>query len=187
MSNIINFLGEGKSGATLSKDRIYRYCLWRRWRESWIYPNILSDEGRFPDPLDMVVFIGLNPSTADEKEDDPTIRRCAGFAKSWGYGGIAMLNLFAFRATDPADLKKAESPIGKLNDEAIGRVCNVCGMVVCCWGNHGSYQSRDVRVRCGLYRYKNWANIYHLGLTKSGQPKHPLYLPSKTEKQNFNR
>lgn len=101
--------GFSESGAIFSADRLYRYTLTRRW------------DGR-----PMMAWIGLNPSTADETEDDPTIRRCTGFAKAWGYGGMVMLNLFAYRATDPKEMMCTaliRDPIGNpRNDELIQRV-----------------------------------------------------------------
>lgn len=92
-----------KKTAKLSDCRTYRYELWRTWDESKPY----------------AMFIGLNPSTADETEDDPTIRRCINFAKTWGYGGLCMTNLFAYRATQPEDMKRASDPIGNKNDETL--------------------------------------------------------------------
>lgn len=89
-----------KKYATLSEDRKYRYTLTRIWDET----------------KPKVMFIGLNPSTADETKDDPTIIRCINFAKSWGYGGLEMTNLFAFRATNPKVMKNEKEPIGKDND-----------------------------------------------------------------------
>ena len=89
-----------KTGAIFSGCRTYRYTLWRSWDR---------DKGD-------VMFIGLNPSTADETLNDPTVRRCINYAKSWGYGGIYMANMFAFRATDPKEMKQAKDPIGYRND-----------------------------------------------------------------------
>ena len=181
MSGVIpKFLGDGLAGATLSEDRTYRYCLWRRWREPKVF-DFFDDSTGDSDPTDMVAFIGLNPSTANETEDDPTIRRCVGFAKSWGFSGIAMLNLFAFRATDPKQMRSAKSPIGLLNDEAIGRVASICRFVICCWGTLGEYRNRGKLVRSLLVR-RCGPSVYHLGLTKSGQPKHPLYLSARTDR-----
>jgi hypothetical protein len=173
------FLGSGASGATFSPCRTWRYCLWRRWRDHGIFD--IADTRVGDDNQDVVAFIGLNPSTADESEDDPTIRRCIGFAKSWGFGGIAMLNLFAFRATDPKDMKAAIEPVGPWNDEAIRRVTRTCRSTICCWGAHGSYRYRDAHVRSLLYR----KSCYCLGRTNAGHPKHPLYLKADTERLVF--
>lgn len=154
-----------KMTAQLSADRLYRYVLTREW------------EGTGGN----LVVIGLNPSTADETTDDPTIRRCIGFAKREGMGGLVMVNLFAFRATDPGYMKLAEHPVahhgGTQNDAAICAAL-VNGKAVAAWGVHGGFRGRDREVRnliagCGR-------KLYNLGLTKGGYPKHPLYLRGET-------
>ena len=143
------------SGAIFSPCRKYRYALWRQW-----------DAGR-PD----CAFIGLNPSTADEIVLDPTLRRCKGYAQDWGYGGIVMLNLFAYRATDPKDMKAQLDPVGPENDDYIWAITDAIHMVVCAWGAHGSYQQRDESVIVTIQ-----ADMHALALTKDGHPRHPLYL-----------
>lgn len=158
------FVGDGPCGAVFDDGlRRYRYSLWRRWRDDC-------------EPSEMVAFIGLNPSTADESQDDPTIRRCIGFAKSWGFGGLVMLNLFAFRDTDPRGMKLERHPVGPWNDETIRRVCQVCGRTVCCWGHHGQFRFRSSEVRL-IVRQFGW----HFGLTTNGEPKHPLYLKADSK------
>jgi len=142
------------SGASFSDCRTWRYILWRTW----------------DDRLPVVAFIGLNPSTADEMNDDPTVRRCCGFAKAWGFGGIYMLNLFAFRATDPKKMKEAPDPIGPENDIAISIHAFKAGKVVFCWGNHGAFMGRGKAVMEKIHP----AEVF--GFTKQGEPKHPLYL-----------
>ena len=142
-------------GARLSPCRAYRYTLWRRW-------------GQGPHAM----FIGLNPSTADETADDPTIRRCIGFARSWGYGALCMANLFAYRATQPADMKKAADPIGWDNDSTLRDVSRHAGVVVAAWGAHGTFKSRDQSVRLLV------PSLHYLRLTKDRHPGHPLYLPA---------
>jgi len=144
-----------KKQATFSSCRKYRYSLFRIW-----------DEDK---PL--VLFIGLNPSTADEQEDDPTIRRCIDFAKQWDYGGLIMGNLFAYRATKPSDLKQAIEPIGKENDKTITELSKRTDMTVVAWGNDGSLHNRDKEV------LKLLTNPMCLKINKSGQPAHPLYQP----------
>lgn len=163
MEAVREFIGEGRSGAVLSECRTYRYSLWRRWSD---------DEGR------LCCFIGLNPSTADETEDDPTIRRCVGFAKRFGCVGLVMANLFAFRATHPEDMLAAIDPAGPENDQALKQIAAVCHPVICAWGVHGNRGYRDFRTKSML---RPLATLYHLGLTKGGHPKHPLYLKSDTE------
>lgn len=141
------------STAVFSPCRRYRYELWRRWAKG-----------------PAVAFVCLNPSTADETQDDPTVRRCINYAKAWGFGAFCMLNLFAYRATDPAEMKRQADPIGPANDRAIFAVCNWVNLVVAAWGVHGTHQDRH------RWAIKNLANLHHLGLTKDGHPRHPLYL-----------
>lgn len=158
----VDFIGDGPSGAVFSEDRAYRYSLWRRWE---------------PDchPSRMMAAIGLNPSTADEFRSDPTITRLMNYAKKFGYGGIAMLNLFAFRATDPKVMKQCGIPIGPLNNEAIQSVVAACGnKLLCCWGNHGEHMKRGAEVVYIL----DQTELLVFKITKTGQPSHPLYLPA---------
>ena len=142
--------------AIFSPCRRYRYSLWRRWGDG-----------------DYAMFFGLNPSTADETADDPTIRRCVAFAKAWGYGALCMTNLFAYRATNPDDMLSQADPIGPLNDRHIRESADRAGIVVAAWGSHGSHMGRGRCVREMLPR------LHILRLTKGGQPGHPLYLPSR--------
>lgn len=153
------------SGAEFSECRTWRYVLWRRW--DWKgYAN-------------QVMFIGLNPSTADEREDDPTIRRCIRFAKDWGYGGLLMMNAFAFRATDPKDMKAAIDPIGPGNNEALAYRRTQVGLIVAAWGSHCTPE-REKEVCEVIGR-----PIHCLGRTKDGRPKHPLYLRADTKPELF--
>jgi hypothetical protein len=147
-------------GASFSPCRLYRYALWRVW-------------GALPDEVDRgyVLFIGLNPSTADETNDDATIRRCIAFAKAWGYSGLCMANLFAFRATDPADMLAAADPVGPENDDWLQRLACGASRVVAAWGVHGTHMGRAARVKEFI------PNMHYLRLTKDGHPGHPLYLP----------
>lgn len=144
--------------AIFSEDRKYRYALFREWD---------AQRG-------FVTFVLLNPSTADEQKDDATIRRCINFAKSWGYGGIIVLNLFAYRATDPKIMKKQDDPIGSENNILIMRFAQSeqsC-LTVAAWGNDGAYLGRSDYVKSML------SNLHYLKLTKSSEPAHPLYLKS---------
>lgn len=145
---------EMERGAHLSPCRVYRYALWRRW-------------GNGP----YAMFIGLNPSTADEINNDPTIRKCIRFAQTWGYEALCMTNLFAYRATDPAKMKKVAEPIGWENDVTLATLAQDAGVVVAAWGAHGTYKQRDQSVRILV------PGLNYLRLTKEGQPGHPLYLP----------
>jgi hypothetical protein len=124
-------------------------------------------------------FIMLNPSTADAAKDDPTIRRCIGFARQWGCGQLLVLNLFAFRATDPADLKRAPDPVGPDNKAWFDRTLTDDGPVVCGWGVHGTHRGQDLAV-LGWLRELGVEPLA-LGVTKGGHPRHPLYVSSGTE------
>ena len=113
----------------------------------------------------------LNPSTADETEDDPTIRRCISFSKDWGYGGLCMVNLFAFRATEPSAMMSSNYPIGSENDDWIKKSAGEAGVIVAAWGNDGSYMGRSKEV------IEMLPDLKCLKMNKSGEPAHPLYQP----------
>ena len=149
--------------AHFSACRTYRYALWRCWERQKPY----------------ALFIGLNPSTADEKEDDPTIRRCVGFAKAWGYGALCMVNLFALRATKPKDMLVHPSPIGPDNDKWLEALSRQAGVTVAAWGVNGNHLGRDSAVREFI------GGLKCLKKTKDGYPGHPLYLPRETELRPF--
>jgi hypothetical protein len=116
------------------------------------------------------MIIGLNPSTADETVDDPTIGRCIDFARSWGYGGLCMANLFSYRATKPAVMLNAEEPVGLENDAWLLRQSKKAGVVVAAWGNHGSHRGRSKEATALI------PNLHYLKLNATGEPRHPLYL-----------
>ena len=159
--------------AWFSDDRQYRYALLR-----------CLDVGLFGEGNDRDInFIMLNPSTADETLNDPTITRCIGFARRWQYTSLIVTNLFAFRATDPADMKRAADPVGPENDDYIRRIATNCAAVVLAWGVHGVYQDRAASV----LRLLNDAGVqpHCLGMTKAGHPKHPLYLHSTVQMQPY--
>lgn len=157
------------SDAVLSDCGRYRYTLLRVWDET--------------NPR-RVCWIMLNPSTADAATDDPTIRRCIGFSRSWGYGGMEVVNLFAYRATDPADLKAAPQAWGgMLTNWHMEQVVNRCEQVIVAWGAHGSYLDRD-RAVCHTLR-RIGKPVFCLGTTAAGQPRHPLYLPGSTRPVPF--
>jgi hypothetical protein len=117
------------------------------------------------------MFVGLNPSTADEVADDPTIRRCIRFAKEWGYSGLCMANLFAYRATDPREMLAATDPIGAENDRYLLEYAAGANLVIAAWGNHGNHGNRHTAVKQIL------PSLYCLKVTRTGMPGHPLYLP----------
>jgi len=118
-------------------------------------------------------FIMLNPSTATETINDPTIIRCINYAKAWGFGRLVVTNIFAYRATAPRDMKAAADPSGPQNDKHIIEQASGADLVVCAWGVHGEFMDREAHVR-RLLRYCG-RKVRHLGLTKGGHPKHPLY------------
>ena len=148
--------------AVLSNDRYFRYSLSRTWDTS----------------LPEFVVIGLNPSTADENQDDPTIRRCITFAKREKCGSLIMVNLFAFRSTSPEILKGTykTTEVDRENSKALAAHClSPKSIVVAAWGNHGTYLNENLRL---LKNLSDWSiKVYCFGKTKSGNPKHPLYLP----------
>ncbi|MBK4216270.1 DUF1643 domain-containing protein [Paracoccus caeni] len=145
------------STAIYSVCESYRYALTREW-----------GDGR------RVMFIMLNPSTADERRNDPTVERCERRARALGCGAFRVTNLFAFRATDPRDLKRAAEPVGPANDQALREGAAWADMILCGWGAHGVHQARDAEVIQLLQQ--SGAELWHLGLTLAGAPRHPLYL-----------
>src|SRR5712664_1652696 len=119
------------SGAVFSSCRRWRYLLWRRW-----------------DPTRPVAnFLMLNPSTADEFKLDPSCTRARRYAERWGFGAVVITNIFAWRATDPEEMKAARDPVGRGNDRAILRAARESALVVCAWGNHGTHMNRSGEVR----------------------------------------
>jgi len=154
-------------GAILSRNRQYRYVLWREWDTS----------------KGTCVFIGLNPSTADETLDDPTLRRCVNFARKWGYGKYVMVNLFAYRATDPNELKIQEKPIGYKNNNIIKELCTNADLVVAAWGNHGSLLQRDKKV----LKLLKAVSLKCFKISVKGQPAHPLYQPKNATLISFSK
>jgi len=152
-------------GAIFDPTGFYRYTLWRCWEPDG--PKVL--------------FIMLNPSTADGTRDDPTIRRCRRFAQTWGYGGVEIVNLFALRATHPRDLRRSDQPIGSANDGYVRAAVSEVARVVAAWGNHGGWMGRDRTVLRQLVS----TPLFCLGRTRSGQPYHPLYRRQDTPLQPF--
>lgn len=146
-------------GATLSADGVYRYRLARTW-----------DDGVPP-----LAWLMLNPSTADASNDDPTIRRCIGFARGFGYGGIVVVNLFAARATDPTEIGSFIDPVGPDNDATLLDVCRQ-HTTVAAWGASVPHYWRH-RPRAVVSRMRAaGVALYALGFTKAGHPRHPLYV-----------
>lgn len=151
--------GDAPSTAVYSDCELYRYSLTRVWNET---------AGR-------VVFIMLNPSTATEIQNDPTIHRCEQRARTLGFGGFRAVNIFALRATDPRDMRASDDPEGPQNMAALDEAADWADMVISAWGLHGAHRNRGATVAARLHAAGHV--LYHLGLTKAGHPRHPLYLP----------
>lgn len=187
------------SGAQISADGRYRYRLWREWR---LHPQpaqwdmwkdrrgqpVIDGAGEPIGEPKSCVFVMLNPSTADGNDDDPTIRRCVRFAQSWGFDRLEVLNLFAYRATDPKALlalNDADDPIGPKNLEAFAHVLRgnsyPVGKIICAWGVHGAHIGQDETALGWMDGKPRFA----LGLTKEGHPKHPLYVPAAAQLVEF--
>lgn len=165
--------------AILSDDLVYRYQLTRIWDET----------------KKVACFVMLNPSTADANIDDPTIRRCVGFATKWGYGGIVVVNLAAFRATDPDKLSEVEDPVGPENLHHVETAISGSEVVVAAWGNvklkfsRGACQRGMSLVSCAksvvTICESRGKRLRCLGKTSSGQPRHPLYVHGDKELEEW--
>lgn len=167
-----------RGGAVFDGTGQYRYSLWRTWRD---------DQPR-------IVFIMLNPSTADAERNDPTIRRCMAFAHAWGYGSLEVVNLFAYRATDVRELSAAMHPVGPENDRFMREALTRCAEVVVAWGVKGTLHGRNREVismladeqgEKGKWTKRAEPGVYCLGTTKEGHPHHPLYLSREAALRPF--
>jgi hypothetical protein len=147
------------SGALFDPTGQYRYTLWRCWQP----------QGK------RVAFVMLNPSTADAESNDPTIRRCIGFAQSWGYGALEVVNLFSFRTPHPSQLALVADPVGADCDAAILRAVERADCTVIAWGNWGVLHGRAAAVLALIKQ------PHCLGCNQSGQPRHPLYLRRESQ------
>jgi hypothetical protein len=143
---------------TFSPDRRHRYSLIHRWNP------LFGDR--------LILWIGLNPSTADERHLDPTLTRIAAFSKQAGFDGFWMANLFALRTPDPAEMMRAPDPVGPANDAALGAAAARCDAIVAAWGVHGGFQDRAAAVG----RLLAGRTLLCLGTTQDGHPRHPLYV-----------
>jgi len=152
----LGLIDDGTAGATFDPTRTYRYRLWRKWGEG----------------KGTVCWLMLNPSTADETVLDPTLRRCKGYSRAWGYSGMEIINLYALRSTDPAGLWRVDDPVGPGNDEAILEAVEACDLVVAGWG--GNAKPERVEFVRGLL---SGTPIFCLKTNGDGSPGHPLYLP----------
>lgn len=157
---------DARSRAGFSRCGVYRYSLTRLWDTS----------------RQRVCFCMLNPSTADAGANDPTVRRCVGFALGHGFGSLDVVNIFALRSTDPAALSRHPDPIGPGNDRAIRRAAGRAHLVVAAWGNHGDLLRRGRVVETMLLdAARSGTPVCHFGRTGAGHPRHPLYLPASAE------
>ena len=150
--------GDAASTAVYSPCERYRYRLTRVWA---------PDEKR-------ALFIMLNPSTATEVQNDPTVERCERRARALGFGGFRVTNIFAWRDTDPRHMRAAKEPIGLENDATIMESCNWADQIIGAWGTHGAHLERGPQFEAMLRAAGR--DVYHLGLTKAAHPKHPLYI-----------
>lgn len=162
-----------ETNARLSTDTLYRYELSRWWG-----------------PGDGVLWVMLNPSTADATVDDPTIRRCRGFSQAWGFGGLVVVNLYALRCTRPVHLLDHPDPVGPDNERTIKVWLEARNLplVVCAWGDGARRLSELVADQAG--GVLEWAaeagrTLRCLGTTREGEPRHPLYLPADTPLQAY--
>jgi hypothetical protein len=149
--------GDVRSVALYSDCGAYRYLLRRSWGAGG-----------------QLLCILLNPSTASEVRNDPTVARCERRARALGYGGFAVANLFAWRATAPADLRAAADPIGPDNDRVLNGAATEADAILCGWGVHGSHLGRGAEVAARLWAAGH--RLLHLGITREGHPRHPLYV-----------
>ncbi|MFI5400343.1 MAG: DUF1643 domain-containing protein [SAR324 cluster bacterium] len=152
--------------ARFSRCGRYRYALTRTWGYGGT-----------------VAFVMLNPSTADGTRDDPTIRRCIGLARGWGYGGIEVVNLFAWRATQPRDLRRAAAPEGASNRRALWAAIRRAEAVVLAWGNGGGWRDAGARLLRRLGSERPGQDLACLGWTRRGHPRHVLYVRKDVQRR----
>lgn len=155
--------GDAESVAVYSPCEAYRYTLTREWQAG----------GR------KALFVMLNPSTATEVQNDPTVERCERRARTLGFGAFRVTNIFAYRATDPKVMRAQADPVGPGNDQAIADGAAWADQIICGWGSHGAHLARGAAV-ADLLRATRLP-LYHLGLTLAGAPKHPLYIGYATQ------
>jgi hypothetical protein len=157
--------------ALFSRDGCYRYVLRRD-----ISPLLIGESRR-----GKLNVIGLNPSTADQSQDDPTVRRCVGFARSWGFETLTLTNVFAWRATNPRLLEGVMDAVGPDNDQHIVEQALEATMVLAAWS--GKAGARGLTVAANLERFG--IRLWCLGLTLDGSPRHPLYMPAEAQPRRF--
>lgn len=163
-----------------SSDRIYRYTLWREWDVD----SLTGCADDLPRVHEYLAVIGLNPSTADETQDDPTIKKCVKFAKRWGFGALCMTNLFAYRSTFPRDLLKVDDPTGPENLQHLFMAARDAGMVLAAWGKSVPIISSRAEFVSGVLK-AGGVNLFALRKNSDGSPQHPIYVPDATEPMPF--
>ena len=159
--------GDSQSTAVYSDCLSYRYSLTRIW-------DISSQK---------VHFIMLSPSTATELRNDPTVERCERRARALEFGAFCVTNIFAWRDTDPKIMRSTDDPVGPCNDQVIERACIWADITIAAWGTHGEHLNRGNTVKNMLLKIKK--PIYHLGLSKAGHPKHPLYISYRKQLEKW--
>jgi hypothetical protein len=150
--------GDAPSRAVYSDCETYRYSLTRVW----------EPEGQ------RLTYVMLNPSRATEVDNDPTVERCERRARTLGYGGFCVVNIFALRETDPKRMRRAPDPVGPDNDAIVIQAVGWADHVIAAWGTHGAHKGRGPEVAESLRKLDT--PLFHLGLSKDGHPKHPLYI-----------
>ncbi len=163
-----------KRETIFSADGLHRFQLWREWSDDLFLNR--TKEG-------FVQFIGLNPSTADDKTDDPTIRRCKDFTKRWGYNSMCMTNLFTFITPYPKNLPDIEDGVKIRSRQIVFEIATEAKIVICCWGKFvcAKFQARLILT----HLKEKGVQAFHLGLNDDGSPKHPLYLKADTQPQPY--
>ncbi|OIP83119.1 MAG: hypothetical protein AUK37_07965 [Rhodobacterales bacterium CG2_30_65_12] len=156
---------DAPSTAVYSDCERYRYTLTRTWEPSG----------------QRALFVMLNPSTATEVQNDPTVERCERRARALRFGSFRVTNIFAWRDTQPRNMRAAADPVGPANDAAIAESATWADQVICAWGTHGEHLARGLAVE--LLLRATGMPLYHLGLTKAGHPKHPLYIAYEQQPQ----
>jgi hypothetical protein len=172
MKRLIETTLDGEAGCILSDCEQYRYRLWREWDAS----------------RPALVFIMLNPSTADHHVSDPTITRCLQRALAGRFGRLEVVNLFPLRSTDPDELLTHPAPLGDRpdrNDSAVMYVSSCCSMVICAWGTHKAAPARAAEVLRIIRMCGRGKLLYHLGLNQDGSPKHPLYVAANVQPRPY--
>ncbi|MDU8929546.1 DUF1643 domain-containing protein [Alisedimentitalea sp. MJ-SS2] len=159
--------GDAPSTAVYSPCERFRYSLTRTW----------DPDGK------RALFIMLNPSRATEVQNDPTVERCERRARTLGFGAFRVTNIFAWRETDPKKMRAATDPVGPQNDTMIAEACPWADQIIAGWGAHGEHRDRGATVEALLRQ--TGQPIYHLGLTKAGHPRHPLYIAYAQQPQRW--